>query len=346
MKNLKYATETTVEKILKYNSSKIEKELNDYKSFSQNGLSGYSEKIQKIENFLEYLKEAKTIIKNNKLKPKQRIAIAFTPKLLTKTSTQTLNHSKVGGVPFCFLTEETAKLLKNKTHFLEHIEKIYPKSRYGTCLNFIGDIQSDSPTFFMKELMETIKSGKDNINLFSTNNYENFASNAFGSFFMDQNFSSMSSQDSTGVFLTLKYQHLYSFNEDEIKTYVKLMTEFMNNNVPKECYAMDKIELMNIDGWNIELELLTDIKSFFFESLSNQPQQSSNFKLFGYPDSQQSIYPYYCTSGFFGPRLLSPFLSIQNRKVDTTIQIYADFLDINHNNQESRYYLKVDISST
>lgn len=341
-----YQTETTVKDFLKVSISEIEKDLKYEKRMQELLKEDYgTQKIDLYENFLKYHAEVKSIIENNKLKPNKRISISFVP-VMKKVKTDSKDLSKVGGIPFCFLKARIVSLLKNKEKFFDHLRKEYPKDNNGNYLTFVGDIDSTHPTNFINEVMPKLgknKNEKTNV-IFRKDGYSTGASSK-GSLFIDQNVVSMSSSQTNGTWVTKKYLFLDKFSDHDLELYSKYVAEFLKKEVKAKYYCMDKFELTSFESWIPQIEVLTDLHSYSFDTFSNLPKERQVLKLFGYPESQQSIYPYFCTNGYFGPRLLSPFISIFNSDVDVTIQVYSDFIT-NNELQEYNSYLKVDISCT
>lgn len=344
--SFKYDTETTVKEFLKINTSQIQKDLEYEKKTKELLKKDYGdEKIEIYENFLKYHTEVVTIIKQNKLKPNSKISISFSP-VFNKIKADSKDLSKLGGIPYSFLKENIKPLLKNKDKFFNHLKNEYPKDNNGRYLTFVGDIDSSAPSFFINEVMPKLgPKGRDQSNpIFRKDGYST-ASTSLGSLFIDQNLVMMGSQQSSGTWMSKKYLNLYKYSEKELELYLQYMTEFLKKEVKTEYMNIDKFELTVVESWIPKVELLTDEDSFFFETLSTQPHEREVLKLFGYPESQQSIYPYFCTNGYFGPRLLTPFVSIFNNDVDMTIQVYADLISVNGLNEDYGY-LKVDLSCT
>lgn len=341
---MKYQNETTVKSILSLEATALKDELKSLELIGKIRNHKTPELRLKIhQDFFQYLKEIKTIIKNNKLKPSSKIAISFTPQL-KQIKKDEFGISKLGGIPFCFLNQ-LKNNLKDKTKCFKILRKVYPKNLDGQYFNFIGDIESKSPTFFMNEVMSKIVSNKKRYNSFYIKNHYSLTTrSSIGSLFIDQNPTSMSSPQTSGRFISLEHIEISDFENEEIELYMNYLNEFIKNEIKNETYSIDNFELTQIVSWSPQVEIMNKNYSSV-ETLSNTPKNNNLMKIFGFPESQQSIYPYYCTDGSFGPRLLTPFITIQNDSVDTTVQVYADLFILNQSSEDTGF-LKVDISST
>lgn len=343
---MKIPNEITVQNLLSFDESsflkKIEELKEDLEIFKgSNSIQRAKQELALYQGFIDTLNEARDVVKKNKFDKNQKIGIAFVPKF--KKIKEDCIISKIGGVPFYFI-RELKDLLNDKTKAYEQLRKIYPKNHQGTYLKFVGDLDTESPTFFINQVSDVIVHKDEKINvLYHQNKYHQKQKTMNVSLFIDE-FSNSGSLTPDGAFYTNIYIDKYS--KEEVDQYVNILTEFIKKEVDNEPrISVDKFKLTEIEGWDLQIEIPSEQNELEGIIIYPSKRVSNYFKLFGYAESQQSVYPYYCINGNLGPRLLTPFLSINSKDDDNCIQIYSDLLQFNCS-QESMTHLKVVISGT
>lgn len=356
---MKHINETTVERILSIDETPYQSKLEEYREewelFRTVALKNRTQlKIDKMEYFLLYLKQLKQLIKKQKLKPKTKVAITFIPEVKA-VKKDSMYLSKFGGVPSCFF-ENIKNTLDDKNKAFEVLRKVYPKDAGNYFyLKFVGEIESSHPTFFMNEVIEEItykpyRSMKDSHSIGTYFNKERYndevhlAPSMAASIFIDQNFGS-ANLTPNGVMKSLRFDWREEIEPETQKKYLSIMKEFLEKEVDKEEYfSIDKQDLKKIVAWYPTLEVMDEDSDSASYVECFGPIE---YKLFGYPRSQQSLPLWYGVNGYFGgPRLLAPFLTMNSRKVDSFVQVYADILDFNTAQEIDRVHIKVDISGT
>lgn len=346
---MKIPNEVTVEFLVNFDESQILKKIKQLKEEAlvlKNSklVQHVKEELKSYQSFIDTFNYAKKIIKKHKLKSNQKIGLSFIPQFKKLTQDQ-MQVSKIGGVPFCFIRElNDYKLLDDYQKAYEHLKQVYPKNHQGTYLKFVGDLDTTFPTYFINNISVPFDYKKEKVNVFYHQDflYNRPQKSMKGSLFIDE-YSNSGSLTPEGAFYTNLY--LDSYSPEKVLTYVKIISEFIKNEVDQESrLSVDNFKLTEIDSWVLNIEIPNAQNEL--EGNSVESSKKSNYmKLFGYAESQQRVYPYYCIDGTFGPRLLTPFLSINSKDDDNCIQIYGDLLQFN-SSQEPMTHLKVVISGT